>query len=143
MERKKETLSLKTNLNDKPINKNLRLFSSKNFSEIISITQQNKNKHKNKLNISFIGLKNTLKNNSNISNENTFLQFNGNKNFQIEYDNNNLLSKSTNNIQENNFKLLLEQNYLNYTLSLKKLYPIFKFNHYPKLEHKEKKIEKI
>ena len=36
----------------------------------------------------------------------------------------NLLSKSTNNIQENNFKLLLEQNYLNYTLSLKKLYPI-------------------
>ena len=56
MERKKETLSLKTNLNDKPINKNLRLFSSKNFSEIISITQQNKNKHKNKLNISFIGL---------------------------------------------------------------------------------------
>ena len=142
MERKKETLSLKTNLNDKPINKNLRLFSSKNFSEIISITQQNKNKHKNKLNISFIGLKNTFKNNSNISNENTFLQFNGNKNFQIEYDNNNLLSKSTNNIQENNFKLLLEQNYLNYTLSLKKLYPIFKFNHYPKLEHKEKKNRK-
>ena len=146
MERKKENISLKTNLNDIPINKNLRSWKCQNYSGIINI--QKPNKPKNKLNISFIGLKNTLKNNSshiksnNITNDN-FLQFTGNENFKMDFEGE--LSKSTNNIQGNTFKSLLNQNFSKYILILKKLYPLFKFNHYQKMnEHsnKENQIKK-
>ena len=106
MERKKENISLKTNLNDIPINKNLRSWKCQNYSGIINI--QKPNKPKNKLNISFIGLKNTLKNNSSHTNDN-FLQFTGNENFKMDFEGE--LSKSTNNIQGNTFKSLLNQNF--------------------------------
>ena len=54
MERKKEIISLKTNLNDIPINKNLRSWKCQNYSGIINY--QKPNKPKNKLNFSFLGI---------------------------------------------------------------------------------------
>ena len=129
MEKKRESLSLKTKLKNIPISKNLRLWRSQNFTELINLPKLNKNK----LNISFVGIKNTIKNNtsfikSNLTNESNFFQFTKNEHLN---HNNEELSKSTF-IQGNTFKLLLNQNFSNYTLSIKKLYPTFKFNHYQK-----------
>ena len=130
MEKKVETINLKTNLKNVPINRYLRGFKCQNCTELINLPKTNKNI----LNISFVGIKNSIKNNTsylktNATNNNNLLQITINDNFKT--DNEDELSKSTF-IQGNTFSLLLKKKNLNYTLSLKKLYPIFKFNHYSK-----------
>ncbi len=144
MEKKVETINLKTNLKNVPINRYLRGFKCQNCTELINLPKSNKNI----LNISFVGIKNTIKNNTsylktNATNNNNLLQITINDN--IKMDNEDELSKSTF-IQGNVFNLLLNKKVPNYTLSLKKLYPIFKFNHYSKTNeniNKENYIKNI
>lgn len=107
MEKKVETINLKTNLKNVPINRYLRGFKCQNCTELINLPKTNKNI----LNISFVGIKNSIKNNTsylktNVTNNNNLLQITINDNFKM--DNEDELSKSTF-IQGNTFSLLLKK----------------------------------
>ena len=128
MEKKKETISLKTDLKDVEINSKLRSWVCQNFTEIIN---QPTKKSKKK-----IGFRNL---NISFSKSRTNTQsFNETFTSDINYDKfstNELLTSedSPKSIKSNksiSFKMLMEQDYSSYVSLLKKMYPSFKFNHY-------------
>ena len=134
-ERKKgETIQLKTDLQNAPININIYNFKSLSVNEILN--QPMKEKKKFGIKLFNKGVRKGFLNNSivnlDVSKPNLEI-FN-----TMEILSQPVFKKSVNKtmIQNNNknttFKILLKENYSHYISSIKKIYPSFKFNHYKK-----------
>ena len=135
MEKRKEQINLKTNLKDIQINIKLRDYIFQNFSEIINTPIQNKQR------LSLSKIKKNFQGNSSFRTE-TFeanYQNISDIDFYPESTDGNS-ARSSNITQPNTFRLLIDQNYSEYITRLRKLYPLFKFNHYTKYHENELKI---
>ena len=134
MEKRKEQINLKTNLKDVPINIKLRNYIFQNFSEIINTPKLNKQK------LTLSNIKRNLQSGNSSFRTETFetnYQNISDIDFYPESENS---ARSSNITQPNTFRLLIDQNYSDYITRLKKLYPLFKFNHYSKYPEIEFKI---
>lgn len=132
MEKKKEIISLKTDLPPTPIIPKLRDWSCQNFTEIINKPTKKNKKRLSLSNLSF------SKNRSNTASVNE--TFNSEINFE-KFSPTELLTcedspKSKNTSQNISFKVLMEQDYNSYISLLRKMYPSFKLNHYSKYSEK-------
>ena len=134
MEKRKEQINLKTNLKEVPINIKLRNYIFQNFSEIINTPKLNKQK------LTLSNIKRNLQSGNSSFRTETFetnYQNISDIDFYPESENS---ARSSNITQPNTFRLLIDQNYSDYITRLKKLYPLFKFNHYSKYPENEFKI---
>jgi hypothetical protein len=135
MEKRKEQINLKTNLKDVQINIKLRGYIFQNFSEITNTPIQNKQR------LTLSTIKKNFQGNSSFRTE-TFeanYQNISDIDFYPESTDGNS-ARSSNITQPNTFRILIDQNYSEYITRLRKLYPLFKFNHYSKYPENEFKI---
>lgn len=131
MEKKKEIISLKTDLPPTPIIPKLRDWLCQNFTEIINKPTK-KNKKRSLSNLSFSKSRsNTASVNETFSSEINFEKFSPTELLTCEDS-----PKSKNSSQSISFKVLMEQDYSSYISLLRKMYPSFKLNHYSKYSEK-------
>ena len=135
MEKRKEQINLKTNLKDVQINIKLRNYIFQNFSEIINTPIQNKQR------LSFSTIKKNFQGNSSFRTETFEANYQNISDIDFYPESTDGHSARSSNItQPNTFRILIDQNYSEYITRLKKLYPLFKFNHYSKYPEIEFKI---
>ena len=135
MEKRKEQINLKTNLKDVQINIKLRNYIFQNFSEIINTPIQNKQR------LSFSTIKKNFQGNSSFRTETFEANYQNISDIDFYPESTDGHSARSSNItQPNTFRILIDQNYSEYITRLKKLYPLFKFNHYSKYPENEFKI---
>ena len=138
-ERKKEPISLNTNLPDIPISDQLRSFPHQSFTEIINKPTKLPSTHKRthfkgikKLKFSKHRSNTTTMKDDSFSSEIDYNKFDGTDLLPSE-----AMTSRTNveNDNLNSFRVLVEEDYTNYIINLKKMYPNFKLNHYRKYKH--------
>jgi hypothetical protein len=138
-ERKKEPISLNTNLPDIPITDQLRSFPHQSFTEIINKPNKLPSTHKRthfkgikKLKFSKHRSNTTSMKDDSFSSEIDYNKFDG-----TDLLPNDAMTSRTNveNDNLNSFRVLVEEDYTNYIINLKKMYPNFKLNHYRKYKH--------
>ena len=137
MERKKgEMIGLKTDLPNVPIDRKLYNYQRLSVNEILN--QPMKEKKKFGIKLFNKGVRKGFLNNSIISldiNKPNLEMFYGMEFLtqpSVKASANKTMIQKYSNNKSNTFKILLNENYIHYLSSLKKIYPPFKFNHYKK-----------
>ena len=137
MERKKgEMIGLKTDLPNVPIDRKLYNYQRLSVNEILN--QPMKEKKKFGIKLFNKGVRKGFLNNSIISldiNKPNLEMFYGMEFLtqpSVKASANKTMIQRNSNNKNNTFKILLNENYIHYLSSLKKIYPPFKFNHYKK-----------